>query len=424
MLAPLTVAEAVARLSAKSRLRRLLPRLCHANPATRDAAYRALERLAPTGSSSYVATWAISATEACERIEVATRVAFPPLDSTLSDTAHDMVFPIIQSPHRAVVPVIERCYASAADRLRCAMLAVLGAVGSRPAARAFVTCVRSHGWPVYCYARVFSELAKLAHHGAVLFPDLLVTAGKHIGDVTDALVEAIEDRKLAIADLDIAPLAPLVTRELAAVLPKVRKAYARNRYSERYQSLRRGCGTWLDLAGYLAAPIDALLATASKLRDPRLAMLAALASLRRGRRVAARVIERAAASDETRADLWRGLAALGSRALAKFPRRYRTWDAFAAAEMVRWLAHPNELGRAPDELEQMAVLTRRGKALYVYRFRADSRTWYAAICGPFARRGAPAPVYGPATFSQFEAWTKRTAEGHAAAILATLSRAS
>jgi hypothetical protein len=66
-----------------------------------------------------------------------------------------------------------------------------------------------------------------------------------------------------------------------------------------------------------------------------------------------------------------------------FPEEFRTQGAFVESEMVDWLAYRTELGRAPDEIELMKVITvdsgtSDGRLDYfAFRFRTHEPYWAA-----------------------------------------------
>jgi hypothetical protein len=105
--------------------------------------------------------------------------------------------------------------------------------------------------------------------------------------------------------------------------------------------------------------------------------------------------------------------------LALFPKEFLTWDAFAEADLVGWLGHPNELGAAPDEIELMATLPapRAQGHYFLFRYRtlaphwAAGDGWMAGVAGPYDLTAVPRP-FGPGTFSRFEAYDSRTPEEH------------
>jgi hypothetical protein len=125
-----------------------------------------------------------------------------------------------------------------------------------------------------------------------------------------------------------------------------------------------------------------------------------IAPLRAGAAPDPSAIAALAADAEFRNDLFDALQELGQAAL--FPPQYRTVEAFAESVVVSWLAHPNELQKAPDVLELVGKhFVESGTALgkvgyFLYRFRVEpphfaaDKGWLAAYCGPFlVSPGAP-----------------------------------
>ena len=408
----LDLKTAVAGVPAASPYRKLLPRLLHADEEVRE---KALSRVGDIDDRK------IGKREALGLLRAAVGLTFPPHELEWHDTAHDLIFTLVKSPHPELVPIGRDAYPRLSDRAKCGVLAMFGACGTREAARAFIACVREHGWP-RCYGRVFTELRKLARFADVLFPELIERAGPNLGGVTDVLIDGLASRRIDASRIKLEPIAPLVVKSLRAALTRAAKHQRAHgtlwRFGERYYETRQATGAWLDVAGYLRSPALApLLRKGLAMRDPKLALFAAIATLRRKGRVPAPVIERIAASHETREMLFAKLEELDK--LKLFPAAWRTWDAFAASHMVAWLLYPSELGHEPDEIEQMAVFKSGTRALHVFRFR-DKATWYAGVAGPFVHRGAPRPLHGHLTFSRFDKWASATAEDHALAVLKTL----
>jgi hypothetical protein len=126
----------------------------------------------------------------------------------------------------------------------------------------------------------------------------------------------------------------------------------------------------------------------------------------------------------TRNRLHDALAAAGRADL--FPGEHLTTEAVAESDLAYWLAHANELGQAPDEMELAGRFDRplreggRGEYL-VFRFRvsaphwAADKGWLAGIAGPYPA-GAPTTA-AARTFSQLEPFDARTPEGHLDACL-------
>lgn len=413
--ADLTLDEALALLSPSSPVRKLLRGLMEADEGTRGAALTRVERITEKERR-------VPKREAVSLLRVAVGLPFPPQQFDWNDSAQELIFPLLTSPYPELVPIARAGYPRLRDGARCAVLALLGAIGTRPAAIAFMGCIRDHGWPT-AYGRVFTEMAKLQPHADVLFPELIERAGSNLGGVCDVLIDGLASGRIKLKRVNFELLAPLVAKSLRAALARAATHQRRDgtqwRFAEKYFAARRDAGAWLDLAGYLRTKtVGPLLGKGLAMRDPRLALFAAVATLRRKGKVPAAIFDRIAASHETREMLFEKLREID--ALARFPKTWRTWDAFAAAHMVNWLLYPSELGHEPDAIEQMEVFTRDAKSLYVYRFRDGRGPWKAGVAGPFVRRGAPRPLQGHLTFSRFDKWDSATAEQHALAVLKTL----
>jgi hypothetical protein len=338
------------------------------------------------------------------------------------DATHELLFSMIEAPPAALIAPLAAAYPTLPRRGQCAVLALLGAIGTRAAARALRDLIAGHGWPPSVYPRVFSEMGKLVRFSDELFPALLERAGDQLGDVTDLLLAAIHGGHLSPAKL--APLAPALTDLLETTLDRAAKLQQKTgvawRYAEAYWPHRSQGGALLDVAAHLDDPrVDRLLDRAARLADPWLVTFAVASLVGRRREVPPGAIARAAAAHDTRAVLHDLLDRRG--ALALFPKPHRTLAAFAAADMVQWLSHPGELGQPPEKLEEMARLGRGDQVVFVWRFQsASSKAWKAAISGPYPKR-ASGPVRGRSTFSRFDAWKGKSPAEHAAAIDATLA---
>lgn len=367
----------------------------------------------------------IEETEGLARIRIVSELAFPPQPLGFQDPVHDLVFPLVEQPNAAYVGAISAAYPRSPARTQCALLALLGACATEEAANVFLACITQHGWPEGgVYGRVFGEMSKLAPYASVLFPALLTTPHCDLGALTNVLVGGVARGAIDPRTLQLEAIAPLVIRSLAKALTRVEKQQKKTgvawRFTKAYWNGRYEAGGWLDLAGYLRAKeVSPLLQRGVALRDPKLAAFAAISTLRRGEPVADAVLARVAAAHETRTMLFDKLHELGKG--AKFPKKWRTWDAFAAAAMVGWLLHPSELGYEPDKLEQMKMITNKRHALYVWRFQTGKKPWYAGTSGPFEQIGTPKPQHGSLTFSRFDRWDSATPKQHAERVAQTLA---
>jgi hypothetical protein len=128
----------------------------------------------------------------------------------------------------------------------------------------------------------------------------------------------------------------------------------------------------------------------------------------------------------TRNSVARLLDSMGQPRL--FPQEFRDPVAVAAGDLVPWLAHPNELGTAPDSLEHTGRIVMYagpdvGEVTYsLFRFRmgeghwAAKDGWMAGVAGPYRADGERATWQGSATFSRFEGYDTKAPEEHVRSI--------
>lgn len=158
-------------------------------------------------------------------------------------------------------------------------------------------------------------------------------------------------------------------------------------------------------------------AEAQRARDARLGPVAEAYAA--GRPPAPDDVERLAADRSTRADLLDLLAEHAATDLVD--ARWRTEEARAEADMVRWLHFPTELDAWPDEIELAGRGTVGEERWYAWRFRvhaphwAADKGWMVGVSGPWP--AVPAATTG--TWSELapygdEAARTLIAERHAA----------
>jgi len=131
-------------------------------------------------------------------------------------------------------------------------------------------------------------------------------------------------------------------------------------------------------------------------------------------------IREIAANPEFRNELFEGLEGIGRSDL--FPKEYRTLPAIAESALVSWLAHPNELQQAPDEIElhsEHVLESEIGPLRYfLYKFRtrppsfAAENGWMAGTSGPFLDRPDGRFVPAKAMMSELEPFDSRLPEEH------------
>lgn len=338
----------------------------------------------------------------------------------------DILFALIGSAHPGLLDFIEHRYPDVLSTVRRDLLVLIASSGSARGAALLVALVGRYGWPDRMYPRFYSELhTRLLDRADILFPALLDGATEPSGSLMDVLLSALRTGRLEASRVEKSPsvlgrlarLEPL-TRELAAAI-----ASPEGPQGESAFRLAGELALVADLGGFAGgADVVASLHAIAQGPATRPSVFALAALVRRGETVHDDVFARVAAEPLERATLYSLLAPLG--AASRIPAHYRSRDAFAESDIVNWLSHPGELGRAPDSIEQMAVFeaTSNGAdvVLYLWRFKTDDGPFRAATSGPYAAQAPEGPLAGPDTFSRFEAWDADTPENHVIAILKNL----
>lgn len=191
----------------------------------------------------------------------------------------------------------------------------------------------------------------------------------------------------------------------------------------RYSTLRADAALYLDLLGYLSGKETIqFLRNALKYSDPRLKYFAVVSLLRLGQPVAAKHITEVAASAEIRGHFFNELGKMGKNHL--FPKKFKNQKALAETNMVSWLTYPTELGRVPDEIELMNIISTKLEDsseiadYYIYRFRNfkpgafGKKGWLAGISGPYLLNTGLSVDSATDTFSCFESWDSKLPEEH------------
>jgi hypothetical protein len=160
-------------------------------------------------------------------------------------------------------------------------------------------------------------------------------------------------------------------------------------WSNEYQALRQLAGCLIEVCGMPASSRgDRIIAEALDFSDRCVVAWAIGAAVRRGLKPPTSALWAAAKQPASRHILFEELRKL--ERIDIFPHQYLTHSSLAEAEMCSWLTYSTELGREPDELEQMAVVPLPDPTLdlYVFRFRmlgnhwAAGTGWLAAVAGP------------------------------------------
>jgi hypothetical protein len=203
------------------------------------------------------------------------------------------------------------------------------------------------------------------------------------------------------------------------------------RWDDEYLETRSLAGLVTDVLGHTqTSRADEYLAEALSYRDPRIKAFAVIGLLRHGKAVEAADILAIASDAENRNMFYRGLKEIKRESL--FPPNYRNQASFAESDMVGWLTYPTELGRAPDEIELMAIVPGKSSDgptnYYLFRFRtrephwSAKDGWMAGVSGPFLTADEPTTESNGDTFSSFTPWDSKTPAEHVASVTESLDK--
>lgn len=290
------------------------------------------------------------------------------------------------------------------------MLLAVVLVAASPAARLAEQLRQTdpdHGGPAY------AEIARLKRspdEAAKLFPELLDYLGE------PRVAPDVVDLFLALCNAQA-----FTEEQKAAATPKLAAAFDALAKEHPPGDGPRALELeyLVDVLGHLPiAESESALRRALALPEPGLKYFAASGLIRSGREVPDAALASIAAEPAWRVPLYETLAAAGQR--ARFPAKFGTQEALAASEMCRWLAYPTELGRVPDEIELLKVVTRPGDHgpvdYYVFRFRtrpphwAAKDGWLRGVAGGYVRSEEPTTRSLGGTFSAFEKWRTKSPE--------------
>lgn len=329
-------------------------------------------------------------------------------------------------------PVIE-LYESYTDGARRNALSLFAATGTTEAMESYVRVLQKHGPPKASPRLASPHVSRKPLHGHVLFPALIEIAARH--DVSSEMLSIALAYIKAGAYPDAAreDLSRYLRQRWAICEPRVAEVHGRPSllWSDEYSAVRSEAGLLLDISGRVPSTGSrAILKDAFSAGDPRLVMFAVIGALRLSLDPPDAAVFFAASRPEPRYWLFVELKALGR--LDLFPSEFLNQHSFAEAELAQWLSFPTELGREPDEMEEMGTVEmplEDGQVadLHVLRFRtvgddwSAAKGWLAGVAGPYKRVDQPTLPGLGATFSRFEEWELHDVAGHAEANVGTVS---
>ena len=356
---------------------------------------------------------------------------FPPAKYKWQDVSADLISAATRKPHGSYVSSIASSFSAFSPRAQEAALRLLGSIDTPKAAEVFVASLRRCSESTApAEFRGFSESPR---HAGVLFPSLLDLLSRPnlrwpVLHLTLSYLQAGQLRGQELQEKVCTSVARIHRDLRPSLLAYQRPTGTSWVWADEYQDSRSLAALVLDVLGHVSpACAEPELRLALGYSDPRLIQFAVVGLLRSGKEAPTDLVLRVAESPECRNWFFRGLKEINRSAL--FPTALMTQRAFAESDMVNWLTFPTELGRAPDEIELMAVIpsdTPSGPGeYYVFRFRtypphwAAKDGWMAGIAGPFLSKDAPSTEAQGDTFSTFAAWDSKTPEEHLRGIVGT-----
>jgi hypothetical protein len=399
-------------------LEELLDQLSSPDERLRERAVRRLLRRGRTGFTSDQGVLVLKASS----------LPYPARRDRADDTAVDLIRAALYVPFPEYLPHVVERYKHWSHRARAESLRLLMRIEDRRAAEAVMTIVRRHARSGEAAKLPAGLYAHAPQHAEVFFPELL--------EYLDVPKLAFSICALALSfaaahQFEPGALIPFADAFLALyaarrdkLLPAQRTEGVAWRWESRYHRRRWQAGVLLDLVGHTPTPnVEAELRRAvAEYTDPRLRLYALLSLLRHDRDAEPAVAAEIATDPESRKWLFDGLQKLERTQL--YPAEYRTQAALAESDLVNWLIHPAELGRAPEEVELVRAVpfdtrTEDGWAdYYLFRFRTESPhwaaryDWIAGVAGPFLRKDQPTIESLGDTFSAFTPWDRKTEVEH------------
>jgi hypothetical protein len=400
------------------RLEDLLELLHSAGERTRERAIRKLRRLGRLGFTREQGLLVLKASS----------LPYPPRRDPADDTTIDLLRAALHVPYPEYLTQVVQRYPHWQRRTRAEALRLLLRIEDGRAAEAVMAIVRRHARAGLVPKLPLGLYANAPQHTEVFFPELL---GYLDVPKLGFSIAALTLSFAAAHQLELGLLVPYADALLGLYLPrrdKVRPAQRTRgvawRWDPTYHRCRWQAGVLLDLLGHVPTPdVEAELRRAvAELTDPRLRLYALLSLLRHDRDVEPGIVAEVAADPESRKWLYDGLQKLERFHL--YPAALRTQAALAESDLVNWLIHPTELGRAPESIELVQQIpfdtgTDAGWAdYYLFRFRtqpshwAARYGWLAGVSGPFLRKDQPTIQALGDTFSTFTPWERKTTAEH------------
>src|SRR5262245_3106917 len=399
------------------KLEEILTQLKDSDEKVRDKARSWLRRLGQAG---------LTIDEGVHVLNAATE-PFPPRDAYWQDTSENLVSAASAHPQPEYIPLVKELFPQFSEGAKTAALQMLAELPQSEAAVVFMDVIRLHPKAREELGKILAPLHYNPRHAQVFLSKLFDYASDSSSFFEVCHLSLACSAQGIPVDAVLLPRAERLAQEFSELRDKLmplQRAEGIAWISEdRYQEARYPAAILLDLFGHVrSSEVVDELRRSLEFHDPRLKCFAILSLLRLGHEADRQRVVEVAANPETRGILYDQLEKL--KRISLYPKQYLTQEALAEADMVNWLIYPTELGRAPDEIELMEIIsgdTNTDDGIldwYLFRFRthpphwAAEDGWVAGVSGPFRRKGAPKPWGLGDTLSSFTAWDSKSAEGH------------
>lgn len=401
--------------SEQSTIQEIISSLESNNPEEREAAANQLREKGKQGLNVEEGMIALSAAAK----------EYPPRKYDFQDTSADLIRAV--TPKAEYISVITDLYPRYNDKGKEEALRLLASIENREAAMAYMKILRIYARTGDVPTLPTQPLQDRPRYADIFFPDILDYADIQVFEWDIYLLLLSYFRANLLSSHDLIPYSNRILdgyyKYKDNLVPSQQNNGIAWMWENEYQGWRNITSLILDVLGYFpTTKVEKDLQEALTYKDPRLKYFAITSLLRQGKEVDSPIIREVASSAEMRNLLYDWL--VESNRASLFPEEFRTQEAFAESDMVNWLIYPTELGREPDEIELMKVVsidtgTEDGIIdYYVFRFRthpphwAAKDNWMAGVSGPFLRKDAPSTRSYGETFSSFESWDSKTPEEH------------
>jgi hypothetical protein len=344
------------------------------------------------------------------------------------DTSVDLIRAALATPYPEYLPYIEQRFHLWNAKARREVVARLVRIEDARAAETLINLLQQHARTDRIKSLPLGMYAHAPQFAEILFPELL-----EFLDVP-RLKLPVAEYALSFAaahfiDGDLlkphaATFLAMYMRRQKRLLPAQQEHGVGWHWEFDYHRCRWQAGVLLDLLGYISDPevLPVLRDALGDFTDPRLRLYAVLSLLRQNEEIDPGVVGEIAECPESRKWLFDGLQKLERFQL--YPMSWRTQAALAESDLVNWLVHPRELGRAPDEIELMQVVPFDSETdagwldYYLFRFCVDGEHWAArlgwlvGIAGPFVRKDAPTIQALGDTHSNYRRWDEKSLDNH------------